>query len=128
MHRPLLAAPLALVLLAGVATALPSALRGTYGTTIVGKPARLNGKWQLRFLGRDEVRIIRNRKVVVVGKAIVTGTRVKFVDRAGSYACTGAVRNGLYRYRISGRRLTFAPVADKCVGRRLVLTTKPFRR
>ncbi|MDQ3874757.1 MAG: hypothetical protein M3322_04280, partial [Actinomycetota bacterium] len=96
-------------------------------TTIAGKPARLNGKWQLRFLRRNEVRIVRNGKVVVLGKAIVTGHRVKFVDRAGSYACTGAERNGLYRYRIAGRRLTFAPVADRCVGRRLVLTTKPFR-
>ena len=41
---------LALALLAGVATASSSSLSGTYRATITGKPAPLNGKWQLEFL------------------------------------------------------------------------------
>jgi hypothetical protein len=118
---------LALGLLAGVATASSSALSGTYRATIAGKPAALNGKWQIRFRPRGIVHLVRNGHLVVVGKATRVGTRrMRFSDRSGSYACTAAEGNGVYRYRVAGGRLTFTVVADKCVGRKLVLTTKPF--
>lgn len=116
----------AVVLFAGAATATSSLLSGTYTATITGKPAPLNGKWQFKFLPRSEVRVIRNGRVVVVGKAVVTGSRVKFTDRSGSYACSAAEGAGVYTFRLAGARLTFKPVADKCVGRKLILTTKPF--
>lgn len=116
---------LALGLLAGVATA-SSALSGTYRVTITGKPAPLNGKWQLKFLPGDELRVVRNGRVVVVAKAIVNGSRVKVIDRSGSYACSVAEGTGVYTYKVAGTRLTFKAVADKCVGRKLILTTKPF--
>lgn len=116
---------LALGLLAGVATA-SSALSGTYRVTITGKPAPLNGKWQLKFLPGDELRVVRNGRVVVVAKAIVNGSRVKVIDRSGSYACSVADGAGVYTYKVAGTRLTFKAVVDKCVGRKLILTTKPF--
>ena len=117
---------LALGFIAGVATAASFALSGTNRATITGKPAALNGKWQLRFRPRGVVHLVRNGHLVVVGKASRIGTqRLKFNDRSGSYACSAA-GNGIYRYRVAGRRLTFTLVADKCVGRKLVLTTKPF--
>jgi hypothetical protein len=118
---------LALAFLAADATASSSALSGTYRATIAGKPAALNGKWQLQFRSREVVHLVRNGHLVVVGRATRIGThRLKFRDRSGSYACSAAEGNGVYTYRVSGRRLTFTLVADKCVGRRLVLTTKPF--
>jgi hypothetical protein len=101
-------------------------LTGTYRTTITGKPAALNGKWQLRFLPAKAVHVVRNGKIVVLGTATFTGGRMKFTDRSGSYACSAGERTGSYTYRVTGRRLTFKAVVDKCVGRKLLLTTKPF--
>jgi hypothetical protein len=115
----------ALGLAASLATA-SSPLRGTYATTITGKPAPLNGKWQLRFLPGNAVRVVRNGKVVVFGRAIVIGSRVRVTDRSGSYACSPAEGTGVYLYKVLGRRLTFTAVADRCVGRKLILTTKPY--
>jgi hypothetical protein len=118
---------LALGFLAGVAGASSSALSGTYRATITGKPAALNGKWQLEFRPRGVVHLVRNGQLVVVGKATRIGTRrLKLSDRSGPYACSAAEGNGVYTYRVARRRLTFTLVADKCVGRKLVLTTKPF--
>ena len=122
----LLATLLALGLAAGVATASSSVPTGTYRTTITGKPAPLNGKWQLRFLSGKAIHVVRNGKIVVVGTAVFTDGRMKASDRSGSYACGADERTGVYTYRLTGRRLTFKAVADKCVGRKLLLTTKPF--
>jgi hypothetical protein len=126
LKRPL-SVLLALGLSAGVATATSPILSGTYRATITGKPAALNGKWRLEFLPRGVVHLVRNGKLVVVGKAIRIGTRrLKLSDRSGSYACRPAEGNGIYTYKVAGRRLIFRAVTDKCVGRKLVLTTKPF--
>jgi hypothetical protein len=116
---------LAVGLAAGVAAA-SSPLSGTYRTTITGKPAPLNGKWQLRFLPGNAVRVVRNGKIVVFGRAIVTGSRVRVSDRSGPYACSSAEGAGVYLYSVVGRRLTFKVVADRCVGRKFILTTKPY--
>lgn len=119
---------LAVALLAtGVAAASAASLRGTYRTTITGGAPALNGNWRLEFLSGGTVHIVRNGKLVVVSKATqLAGRRLRFSDRSGSYACSPADGKGTYTYRLSGRRVTFAAVADKCFGRRLVLTTKPF--
>ena len=104
-------------------------MSGTYKATISGKPAPLDGKWRLEFLPKSVVHIVRNRRLVVVGTAASVGThRLKFVDRSGAYACSAAEGNGVYAYRRVGSRLTFKAVRDKCVGRKLVLTTKPFSK
>lgn len=86
----------------------------------------MNGKWQLKFLPGNTVRVVRNGKIVVVGTASFSAGKTRFVDRSGSYACGPGERTGVYTYRLVGRRLTFKAVADKCVGRKLLLTTKPF--
>jgi hypothetical protein len=122
----LLVTVLALGLAAGVATASLLTLSGTYRVTITGKPAPLNGKWEFKFLPRSAVRVVRNGKTVVFGIAVVRGSRVRFSDRSGSYACSAAEGTGTYVYSVVGKRLTFKAVADRCVGRKLILTTKPF--
>ena len=120
---------LALGSLAGVATASSPTLSGTYKATITGKPAPLNGTWRLEFLPKGVVRVVRNGKLVVVGRALRLGTRrLELSDRSGSYACSATEGHGVYTYRLAGRRLTFRAVADKCIGRKLILTTKPFVR
>ncbi len=100
---------------------------GTYGATITGKPAALNGRWQVEFRARQGLHIVRNGMVVVVGTASPrTGRTLKIHDRSGPYACSVAEGDGLYAYSLAGRRLTFTAISDRCVGRKLVLTTKPF--
>ena len=124
-----LTALLALALLAGVATASSSTLSGTYKATITGKPAPLNGKWQLEFLPKGVVHIVRNGRLVVVGRVVFTGAgRATLSDRSGSYACSAAEGNGVYTYAVTGRRLTFTAVADKCVGRKLVADDEAVRQ
>jgi hypothetical protein len=122
----LLAVLVGLVILANVALA-SSSPTGTYKATISGEPAALNGRWQLQFRPKGLVRTVRNGKVVVVSKASwLANRRVRFADRSGPYACSSSEGNGTYGYRLSGNRLTFRVIRDKCVGRKLVLTTRPF--
>src|SRR3954470_10300968 len=88
-------------LFAGVATS-SSTLSGTYKATITGKPAPLNGKWRLDFRPRGVVHIVRNGKLVVVGKVVLIGIRrLRLSDRSGSYACSTAEGNGIYTYRVA---------------------------
>jgi hypothetical protein len=122
----LLAVLAGLVILTNVALA-SSSLTGTYKATISGEPAALNGRWQLQFRPKGLVHTVRNGKVVVVGKASWLANRhVRFTDRSGPYACSSSEGSGTYGYRLSGNRLTFRAIRDKCVGRKLVLTTRSF--
>lgn len=106
-----------------------SSLSGTYRATITGKPAALNGRWQLQFRPNNVVHTVRNGKLVVVGKASwLSNRRVRFTDRSGPYECSSSEGNGTYGYRLSGGHLTFAVIRDQCVGRKLVLTTRPFSK
>jgi hypothetical protein len=119
----------AFFLLAAGASASAYSLGGTYKATIKGKPAPLDGKWRLEFLPGSVVHTFRNGNLVVVGKAVrIAPKRLAFSDQSGSYACNHSEGKGTYKYALSGRRLTFTVVKDKCVGRKLVLTTKPFVR
>lgn len=127
MLRRSLLVVLAVGLLAGVATASSTSLQGTYRATITGKPAPLDGKWQLTFLSGTTLHIVRNGKLVIVVDATRAGIhRLRFRDISGPYACSKAEGNGVYTYRLAAGRLTFKAVSDKCIGRKLVLTTKPF--
>jgi hypothetical protein len=122
--------PALVLLAAGVfaaAAAASGAPSGTYSATIAGKPAALNGRWQVDFGTSRALRIVRNGKVVVVATAsTLAGGRLRIHDRSGPYACSPTEGDGVYRYALAGRRLTFTAVSDRCVGRKLVLTTKPF--
>jgi hypothetical protein len=129
MRRLALLGLVGFLLLAAGASASSYALLGTYKATITGKPAPLDGKWRLEFLPGGVVHTFRNGKLVVVGKAVrIAPKRLAISDRSGSYACSPSEGKGTYKYALSGRRLTFTVVKDKCVGRKLVLTTKPFVR
>ena len=112
------------------ATAWPSSgPHGVYTTKITGKPAALNGRWRIEFLSGNVVHTFRNGHLVIVGKAVpIGGHRLRISDRSGSYACSRSEGTGVYAYRLSRNRVTFSAVTDKCVGRKLVLTTKPFVR
>jgi hypothetical protein len=129
VQRTVFLLPVVFLLLAASASASSYSLSGTYKATIRGKPAPLDGKWRLEFLPGSVVHTFRNGKLVVVGKAVRIGARrLTFNDHSGSYACKPSEGKGTYIYALAQRRLTFRVVKDKCVGRKLVLTTKPFVR
>jgi len=129
MLKRLLVLLLVLGLVCGVASASTSSLRGTYKATIAGKPAALNGKWQLEFRPNGVLHVLRNGKLVVLSKTTSSGTRrFKVHDRSGAYACSRSEGDGAYTYKFVDRRLLFSAVKDKCVGRKLVFTTKPYTK
>jgi hypothetical protein len=70
------------------------------------QPAALNGRYELRFLAANRIHLVRNGKVVVVGRTTIVGNRVTFVDLSGLYVCTTSEgKTGIYKYRLAGRRL-----------------------
>ncbi len=126
------AKPLLVLLAAGTcaaaATAASGSPSGTHSATLTGaKPAALNGRWQVDFGTSRALRIVRNGKVVVLSTATpLAGRHLRIHDVFGPYACSKSDGDGVYRYALAGRRLTFTTVSDLCIGRKLVLTTKPF--
>jgi hypothetical protein len=112
-----------LVLVAPAAAAFPHA---TFTATLAGKSPRfLNGSWRLTFLegGRYTTEHPLN-DVAARGRIAVSGTTVTFGRETGPLACTTA---GRYRWSYSDGHLRFTAIADKCGGREIVLTAKPFR-
>ena len=128
MTRRLLLLLLVFCVASASAVASSSALLGAYKATITGKTAALNGKWRLEFKPKGRVHLYRNGRLVVVARATNVGRRLKIEDRSGSYACGRGERVGTYGYKAVGKRLTFTVISDNCVGRKAVLTTKPFVR
>lgn len=128
MRKRLLVVMLSLSVLAVTAAVASAALTGTYKTTISGKTAALNGKWQIKFATGNKANVSRNGKVVIKTAVKVTGSKIKFTDSSGSYACTGAQKSGSYTFKVSGKKLTFKVVSDKCSGRKSVLTSKAFTK
>jgi hypothetical protein len=119
---------------AGVLAAAASAgygnplVTGSFRTTITGKAPPLNGTWTLRLKANGRFETLRNGRVVVRGLGAATAGRLALTDQSGSYACTGTQRVGVYTYKLSGRLLTLKATADRCAGRRAILTAKPLRR
>ena len=103
-------------------------LSGTFTEKIAGAtPALLNGTWTVA-LKPGAYTIKRSGAVAVVGKLVVTKTRLRFTDTGGPLSCTGAQAKGVYSYVLKGTTLTLKPVAETCAGRKLVLTAHPLKR
>lgn len=129
MRNRLLVGLLCIAVLGVTAAVASAALSGSYKTTISGKTAALNGKWQIKFASGHKANISRNSKVVVKTGVKFSGkNKVKFTDTSGSYACKGTQKSGTYTYKLSGKKLTYKVVSDKCAGRKSVLTSKAWTR
>ena len=68
------------------------------------------------------LRMTRNRALAVRGTVKTAGNQVTFRDLSGAFACKGAQASGRYAWKIQGTKLTFTRLADKCLGRRTLLT------
>jgi hypothetical protein len=98
-----------------------------WSTKIAGaSPAVLNGTWRLTMKA-SSFSVAKGASLAVAGSAKIAGNRVTFHDLAGPFACNGAQATGVYRWRVSGKRLTMAAVSEPCAGRKTILT-KPFTR
>lgn len=129
MRRRLLVGPLALVVLACF-TSTAFALSGSFRATISGKATPFNARWEVRFVSPTKMNVLRNGRRVSVVKVAARGNRLTLTDLSGSYACTGSQKTGTYTYAYqpASKRLTFTVVADRCSGRKVVLTSKPFAK
>jgi hypothetical protein len=111
------------------AAASAPGLSGTFSTTLSGeRVALLNGHWQLRLLPGSHYTVLREGKVMVRGVGARTPTRISFEDRSGPAACLGEGGSAVYRWKLSGRRLTLTPLSEHCAGRRAVLGSHPLLR
>jgi hypothetical protein len=129
--RKVLVMVLSLAAMAVVASPASAAgLSGTYSATITGKPAPVNGKWQIRFKSGNKAEVYRNGTRVLVTTVSFSGNTMKITTGSGVPAynrcISGPQRTGTYAYRLSGKRLTFTAKSDRCNGRKTLLTTKPY--
>jgi hypothetical protein len=122
----------AAALLASVATAaqtgaVPSRLAGAYVTRFPSTQSRVPaGRWKLELHSTKATfhNPVSPRAVFTLALD-VSGSRVTFgVDNLG---CPGKGK-GKYQYRLSGKRLTFAKITDRCANRAYVLTTHPWTK
>ena len=122
MRKLALAAACAGIVLAATASAAgPSLSPHVWGVKVSGAPASvLNATW---LIGIDEPAFTttRNRSLAVRGTVKIAGNQITFRDVSGLLACKGAQATGRYAWKIQGTKLSFARLADKCLGRRTLL-------
>jgi hypothetical protein len=107
---------------------------GAYSMSIVAEDLPANvpdearnnfvGNWQMTFAKEDAYQISKDGKVLVAGHLTFSTEQIKFKDERGDLACTQEpeMETGSYKISYQDKKLTFKLVADKCDGRRFVLT------
>ena len=121
--KRLVAVVFAAVVLGLVPAALAAGmLSGKYKIKISGDPAlggALNGTWVIRFTP-GHYKVAHNGKALGHGTDKIRGDRITF--SAGA-KCSST---GNYKFKKTGKKLTFTRISDSCVGRRDLLTHGPF--
>ena len=118
----LAAACAGIVLAANASAAGPSVSPHVWGVKVSGSPAPLfNATWLLG-IQEPSFTVTRNRALGVRGTVKIAGNQITFRDTSGPLACKGVQATGRYAWRIQGAKLSFARLADKCIGRRTLMT------
>ena len=123
MRRLALAAACAGITLAATASAAgPSLSPHVWGVKVSGAPAPLfNATWLLSI--KDPAfTVTRNQAVGVRGTVKIAGNQITLRDISGPLACKGVQTTGRYAWKIQGAKLSFTRLADKCIGRRTLMT------
>ena len=129
MHRLLLAAGVAAVLVAASPAAAGPPLQGTFKTVIKNAPNdQLDGAWQIALLPTGRYTIQRNGTVLIRGRDTETATTISFGHETGPAACTGALGTATYRWSLRAGLLRLTTVREGCLGRHVVLTTHPLKK
>jgi hypothetical protein len=100
----------------------PALYPHVWGVKVTGAPAPvLNAVWLIAFQ-RTAFTVTRNRTVAIRGTVKIAGNHVTFHDVSGPFRCKGAQATGRYVWKITGTKLRFTRLADKCPGRSTLLT------
>jgi len=118
-----LAAACAGTTLAATASAAgPSLSPHVWGVKVSGAPAPLfNATWLLG-IQQPAFTVTRNRALGVRGTVKIAGNQITLRDISGPLACKGVQTTGRYAWKIQGAKLSFTRLADKCIGRRTLMT------
>ena len=123
MRKLALAAACAGTTLAATASAAgPSLSPHVWGVKVSGAPAPLfNATWLLG-IQQPAFTVTRNRALGVRGTVKIAGNQITLRDISGPLACKGVQTTGRYAWKIQGAKLSFTRLADKCIGRRTLMT------
>jgi hypothetical protein len=122
-------AMLASVLLALSVTsvALATGGLGKFKTTITGKGAKtdhgmLDGTWTIDLSSptSGKVRLTKNGRNGNGGTYVITGSTITLTPTKKRLCTT----KGIYKYKLTGRKLTFTKVSDTCIVRSDILTAR----
>jgi hypothetical protein len=108
-------AALVFLLLAPAALA-GTTIKGSYGRTVSGAGAQLNGRWVIAFMGNGRYSVALKGHIIGKGRISVQGGKATLLDSA----CK-ATQTGKYTYTLKGAVLTFTRISDPCSGRSAVL-------
>ena len=104
-------------------------LHGTFTTVIKNAPDdQLDGVWQIALLSNGRYTIERNGAVLIRGRDTETTTTISFGHETGPAACTGALGAATYRWSLRAGLLRLTTVHEGCLGRHVVLTTRPLKK
>ena len=123
MRRLALAAACAGITLAATASAAgPSLSPHVWGVKVAGASVPLfNATWLLG-IQNPGFTTTRNGALGVRGTVKIAGNQITFRDVSGPLACKGVQATGRYAWKIQGTKLAFTRLADKCLGRRTLMT------
>jgi hypothetical protein len=123
VRRLALAVACAGITLAATASAAgPSLSPHVWGVKVSGAPAPLfNATWLLG-IQQPAFTVTRNRALGVRGTVKIAGNQITLRDISGPLACKGVQATGRYTWKIHGAKLSFTRLADKCIGRRTLMT------
>ncbi len=128
MKRFTTLAALLLSLTAG-SIALAAGGPGKFETKITGKSAkaehgRLDGTWTVDFANpmSGKVKLTWDGRPAGGGKYVITGSTITLTPKKGGSCKT----KGTYRFKLSGKTLTFTTISDRCADRRDILTYGPW--
>ena len=104
-------------------------------TTLAGGDSYI-GRWRIEFAADGTYSAERQDVgVVISGTYMVDGDQLEITDESGLLSCsnatagtikTGSIGTGTYEWASEGTSISFVTVEDGCVGRVLLLTTRPF--
>jgi hypothetical protein len=89
-----------------------------------GMRKALAGTWEIILLANNRFQLLLGERPMVEGRFTVADNEIVMTDEKGMISCATAPgeETGKYKWSLAADKLTFAPAADKCEGRKLILT------
>lgn len=89
-----------------------------------GMRKALAGTWEVIFVAGNRFQLLLGDKPMVEGHLTAAKDGLVFTDEKGMISCAMSPGEaaGKYKWTLDAAKLTFAPIDDKCEGRKLLLT------